>query len=122
MSESAERVCSTTRRPAHNRTHLHGDKPSHCIDHYYHHRRGDLNDFAINLSRPAQQDISGYKPRSWTRRAVSGGLVLLGPGPYREASNRQPSGGGIGAILGACIEGNRRAWGGLMDRVDDGFE
>jgi hypothetical protein len=31
-------------------------------------------------------------------------------------------GGSIGAILGPCIEGNRRAWGSLMNSVDDDFE
>ena len=113
---------STTRRPADNSKHLHGDKPGHGVDHYYHHCRGDLNDVAINVARPEQLDLSGYEPRSWTRRALSGGLVLLGPGLYLPASNRQPSGGGIGAILGPCIEGDRRAWGSLMDSVDDGFE
>jgi len=46
----------------------------------------------------------------------------LGAGLYRSASDRQPSGSSIGAILGPCIEGNRRAWGSLVDSVDDGFE
>jgi len=41
---------------------------------------------------------------------------------YSPASSRQPSGGSIGAIVGPCIEGNRRAWGSLMNSVDDGFE
>jgi hypothetical protein len=36
--------------------------------------------------------------------------------------SRQPSGRSIGAIIGSCIEGNRRAWGSLMNSVDDGFE
>src|SRR5262245_5831657 len=35
---------------------------------------------------------------------------------------RQPSGGSIGTILGPCIEGYRRAWGSLMNGVDDSFE
>jgi hypothetical protein len=38
------------------------------------------------------------------------------------ASSRYPSGGGIGAIIGPCIEGNRRAWGSLTNSVDDDFE
>src|SRR4030095_13560118 len=38
------------------------------------------------------------------------------------ASNRQPSGRRIGAILGPCVEGNRRAGGSLMNGVDDSFE
>ena len=41
---------------------------------------------------------------------------------YSPASRRQPSGGSIGAIIGPCIEGNRCAWGSLMNSVDDGFE
>ena len=109
-------------RPAHDGTHLHGQKPSHCVDDDYHHCRGDLNDFAINLARPEQRNLSGYEPGSWTRLARGDGLVLLGAGLYRSASDRQPSGGCIGAILGPCIEGNRRAWGSLVDSVDDGFE
>jgi hypothetical protein len=38
------------------------------------------------------------------------------------ASNRQPSGGSIGAILGPRVESNRRLWGSLVDSVDDGFK
>jgi hypothetical protein len=34
----------------------------------------------------------------------------------------QPSGGSLSAILGPCIEGNHRAWGSLMNSVDDSFE
>jgi hypothetical protein len=34
----------------------------------------------------------------------------------------QPSACSIGAVLGQCIEGNRRAWGSLVNSVDDGFE
>jgi hypothetical protein len=67
----------------------------------------------------------GYSRRALFRAAVSlslGTLVLLDAGLYSLASSRQPSGGSIGAILGSCIEGNRRAWGGLMNSVDDGFE
>jgi hypothetical protein len=41
---------------------------------------------------------------------------------YSPASSHQPPGGSIGAIHGRCIEGNRRAWGSLMNSVDDGFE
>jgi hypothetical protein len=37
----------------------------------------------------------------------------------RRRANRGVS---IGAILRPCIEGNRRAWGGFMNSVDDGFE
>jgi hypothetical protein len=79
---------STTLRSAQDGTHLHGQKPSHCVDHDYHHCRSDLNDFAINLARPAQRDLSGYEPGSWTRLARGGGLVLLGAGFYRSASDR----------------------------------
>ena len=39
-----------------------------------------------------------------------GALVLLDAGLYSAASSRYPSGGGIGAIIGPCIERNRRAW------------
>ena len=48
--------------------------------------------------------------------------VLLDAGLYSSASERQPSGGSIGAIIGPRIEGNRRAWGSLMNSVDDSFE
>jgi len=41
---------------------------------------------------------------------------------YSPASSRQPSGGSIGAIVGPCIEGNRRTWGSLTNGVDDSFE
>jgi hypothetical protein len=41
---------------------------------------------------------------------------------YSPASSRYPSCGGIGAIIGPCIEGNRRAWGTLTNSVDDDFE
>jgi hypothetical protein len=37
-------------------------------------------------------------------------------------SDRQPSGRGIGAILGPCIKGNHRVRGSLVDGVDNGFE
>ena len=49
-------------------------------------------------------------------------LVLSDAGLYSRASRCQPSGGSIGAIVGSCIEGNRRAWGSLMNSVDDDFE
>jgi hypothetical protein len=48
--------------------------------------------------------------------------VLLNAGLYRAASKRQPSGGSIGAIVGPCIECNRRAWGRLTNSVDDSLE
>jgi hypothetical protein len=48
--------------------------------------------------------------------------VLFDAGLYSPASSRQPSGGSIGAIVGPCIESNRRAWGSLVNGVDDGFE
>ena len=48
--------------------------------------------------------------------------ALSDAGLYSRASRRQPSGGSIGAIVGSCIEGNRRAWGSLMNSVDDDFE
>ena len=51
-----------------------------------------------------------------------GTLALLDAGLYRAASSRYPSGGGIGAIIGPCIEGNRRAWGNPTNSVDDDFE
>jgi hypothetical protein len=38
------------------------------------------------------------------------------------ASSRHPSGGSIGAIVGSCIERNRRAWGSVTNSVDDDFE
>ena len=39
-------------------------------------------------------------------------------GLNRPASSRYPSGGSIGAIVGSCIEDNRRAWGSLTIRVE----
>src|SRR5260370_19809040 len=48
--------------------------------------------------------------------------LLFDDGLYGPASSRQPPGGGIGAISGRGIEGDRRAWGSLMNSVDDGFE
>ena len=69
--------------------------------------------------------LAGLFTPAWFRAAVSlslGALVLLDAGLYSPASSRQPSGGSIGAIIGPCIEGNRRAWGSLMNSVDDGFE
>jgi hypothetical protein len=60
---------------------------------------------------------------------LHGGLNLVWPvvdmldaGLYRRASSRQPSGGSIGAIVGSCIEGNRCAWGGLMNSIDHRFK
>jgi len=56
---------------------------------------------------------------------MSGGTcrpVLLGQRALAPGSNRQPSGGRIGTILGPGIEGNRSAWGGFVNGVDDGFE
>jgi hypothetical protein len=57
-----------------------------------------------------------------TRRACGGELVLLEAELYSSASSRHPSGGSIGAVVGPCIEGNRRAWGSLTNSVDDDFE
>jgi hypothetical protein len=63
-------------------------------------------------------------------RIAGDGLLPFAPssrlpreaGLYRRASSRQPPGGSIGAIVGSCIEGNRRAWGSLMNSIDDGFK
>lgn len=46
----------------------------------------------------------------------------LPAGLYSPASSHQPPGGSIGAIIGSRIEGNRRAWGSLMNSVEDDFE
>jgi hypothetical protein len=35
---------------------------------------------------------------------------------------RHAAGGSIGAIIRPRIEGNRRSWGSLANRVDDSFE
>ena len=51
-----------------------------------------------------------------------GALGFVGAGLYSAASSRYPSGGGIRAIIGPCIERNRRAWGSLTNSVDDDFE
>ena len=48
--------------------------------------------------------------------------ILSAAGLFSAASSRYPSGGGIGAIIGPCIEGNRRAWGSPTNSVDDDFE
>jgi hypothetical protein len=58
---------------------------------------------------------------TWRPGSV-GAMVQLAAGLYRPASNGYPSAGSIGAIIGSCIEGNRRAWGSLTNRVDDDFE
>jgi hypothetical protein len=48
--------------------------------------------------------------------------LALDAGLLSRVSNRQPSGSSVGAVLGPCIESNRRAWGSLMNSVDDGFK
>ena len=47
---------------------------------------------------------------------------LLDAGLSDAASKRQPSRGGIGAIIRPRIERNRRIWGSVMNRVHDHFE
>ena len=69
---------------------------------------------------PCRAIHAGMVPAAVSLRL--GALVLLDAGLHSPASSRQPSGGSIGAIIGPCIEGNRRAWGSLMNSVDDGFE
>ena len=49
-------------------------------------------------------------------------FFLPDAGLVSPARRRQPSGGRIGAIVGSCIEGDRRAWGCLVNRVDNSFE
>jgi hypothetical protein len=49
-------------------------------------------------------------------------LCWMDAGLYSRASRHHPSAGGIGAIVGPGIEGNRRAWGSLTNSVDDDFE
>ena len=51
-----------------------------------------------------------------------GARDLLDAGLYSFASSRYPARGRIGAVVGPCIEGNRRAWGNPSNRVDDDFE
>jgi hypothetical protein len=48
--------------------------------------------------------------------------VLLGHRALPAGSNRQPSGGSIGAIVRSGIESNRSAWGRFVNGVDDDFE
>jgi hypothetical protein len=48
--------------------------------------------------------------------------ILLDAGLFGAGSCCYPSGGGIGAIIGPCVEGNRRAWGSPANSVDDDFE
>jgi hypothetical protein len=48
--------------------------------------------------------------------------VFLNAKLYNPASSRQTSGRSIGAIVGSRIEGNRRAWGSLTNRIDNDFE
>jgi hypothetical protein len=64
---------------------------------------------SLAISRPSRQ----------FEQSVIG---LLDAGLYSSASKRQPSGGSIGAVVRPCIEGNRRVWGNLTNRVDDHFE
>ena len=60
---------------------------------------------------------------AWFQAAVRArALVLLEAGLFNLVYNRQPSGGGIGTIIGACIEGDRRAWGNFTNGVDDHLE
>jgi len=47
---------------------------------------------------------------------------LRGTGLYSPASSRYPPGGSIGTIVGSCIEGNRRVWGSLTNRVNAHFQ
>ncbi len=55
---------------------------------------------------------------------------LFSPGHFAGLNSRgfslrgscYPSGGGIGAVVGACIEGNCRIRGSLADSVDDDFQ
>jgi len=74
--------------------------------------------FSADLALPTIHD--GMVPRGVSLSLDA--LVLLDAGLYSRASSRYPSGGGIGAIIGPCIEGNRRAWGSLTNSVDDHFE
>ena len=50
-----------------------------------------------------------------------GTLILLSAGLESAASSRHPTGGSIGAVIGPCVEGNRRTWGGFANRIDDDF-
>jgi hypothetical protein len=47
---------------------------------------------------------------------------ILPPRYLGQLSSRQPSAGSIGAIVGPCVEGDRCAWGGLANGVNDDFE
>jgi hypothetical protein len=59
-------------------------------------------------------------PNAHSPRGIMRGLWF--PRLYSRAAGRQPSAGSIGAVMGHCIEGNRRAWSSLMNSVDDDFE
>jgi len=79
-----------------------------------------LRDFAMHIER-VKPDYH-YPLLDDGQLELGQPLVLSDAGLYSRASSRQPSGGRIGAIVGSCIEGNRRAWGSLMNGVDDDFE
>ena len=72
-----------------------------------------------------------YPRSTWTPKACgsaapksfcAGAGSAAGCGPLPLTSCRQPPCGGVGAVLGPRVEGNRRGRGGFMNRVDDGFE
>src|SRR5690349_10263539 len=71
------------------------------------------------------RNTKALRARSWFRVALClslGAVVLFGHKLYSPTPSLKPSGGGIGAVLGHCIEGNRRTWSSLMNSVDDDFE
>jgi len=109
---------STTLRPAHNGMHFYGQKPSHCVDHDYHHCLGDLDDFATHLARPEQRGFSGYEPGSCSRFARGGGLVWLGAGLYRSlpTGNHRAAASALssGRVLKAIVAPGAALWTALM--------
>jgi hypothetical protein len=78
------------------------------------------------LRRRGESQLN-YPPGDYSHCACSRLYSPLRSKPLNErygliTSVTQPSGCSIGAVLGQCIEGNRRAWGSLVNSVDDGFE
>ena len=67
--------------------------------------------------RFARVPLANALPRDWDSTGWFVGTGLDSP-----ASRPQPTGSSICAILGPCVEGNRRPWGSIVNRVYDGFE
>jgi hypothetical protein len=88
--------------PRSTRVHSHPRTPLHCCS----------------------KQLEEFSREAITLRIPPAGILIVIE-MFRQrlmTSVTQPSGCSIGAVLGQCIEGNRRAWGSLVNSVDDGFE